>query len=382
MSEPQMNRWALLPRRATNGADTLATGKPAEYAAFIKRHPSGGKRGQQHDFESEEEAAQTSSTTSGNSIGAATGGCSLRCVAASLACSMLAGLLVLAVCAKFRGLPGPASLQPRWEVTKLTIENIDLPGLGVEGIIPADTSKCPVTDPCGVAQAKGCSTCPNSEWNDGCLCRKNVEGRTGPAGALMAADSSACPSSDPCGMASSPGCAKCPDSSWISEGCSCRQPPISGDEFLKRVGHFLGSMLSMAPLLSPSVVKIGILAEAEVLNPARARAFAESGTFNITFREFVIGSATTLPVEIAPAGMSVITANVEVDSVPQTLGMMMLQEVLNSQNQLPVQVSGSVLVRSGPFSVHCLVLCNLVTDVSALPQAKFTHKECKYSYKV
>lgn len=39
-------------------------------------------------------------------------------------------------------------------------------------IISSDNSNCPWYDKCGIATAKGCSTCPSSDYhNDGCTCR-------------------------------------------------------------------------------------------------------------------------------------------------------------------------------------------------------------------
>jgi len=261
-------------------------------------------------------------------------------------------------------------MAPTWEVTGLSVRYIDLPGL--RGIIPADTRNCPNSDPCGLGHARGCSTCPGTEmWNNGCLCRKNS------AGEMKQADSSACPPHDRCGLTDAHrGCAFCEDSSWIREGCNCRQPPMSASEFFSDVGDFLGSVLGVMP----TVVKMEIRATAEVYNPADVGARAEPGIFNISYRGQTIGSASTKPTKIGPRSSSTVSADVQVDKVPTELGIMLLQDVVNDGTHLPVQVSGSVVAVAGPFSVHCYVYCALEADVSALPEAKFTKKDCSYTY--
>lgn len=40
--------------------------------------------------------------------------------------------------------------------------------------INADTSKCPVTDLCGVSSARGCTLCPAGYRNNGCTCRMDA----------------------------------------------------------------------------------------------------------------------------------------------------------------------------------------------------------------
>jgi hypothetical protein len=42
-------------------------------------------------------------------------------------------------------------------------------------IVPADNSKCPWHDKCGLITAKGCSTCPAGYTNDGCTCRADAQ---------------------------------------------------------------------------------------------------------------------------------------------------------------------------------------------------------------
>merc|ERR1719189_2015912 len=80
---------------------------------------------------------------------------------------------------------GSEVLKPTWEVLQISIEYINLPG--IKGIAPADTSRCPFEDPCGIASAKGCSACPRTDmWNDGCLCRTNAKGGSAPAGEVIA----------------------------------------------------------------------------------------------------------------------------------------------------------------------------------------------------
>lgn len=267
------------------------------------------------------------------------------------------------------------SQQPVWEVTGLVVDYIDLPGL--RGLIPADTSRCPVADPCGVGEAQGCSVCPAVHmWNDGCLCRKNAKGHTAPAGEVVEADNAACPEGDRCGMGIAKGCTKCPDKTWIRTGCTCRQPPMSPKQFTHAVGDFFGSIFG----LQPSVMRMRLQATAKVSNPADVGARAEAGIFNISYRGHFIGSAATLPTDVGPRSSAQVTADVKVDKVPATVGAMMLNEILNNRTQLPVQVTGSVLAVCGPFKVHCVVFCDLLTDVSALPKAKFTRKACTYTY--
>mmetsp|Transcript_120148 Transcript_120148/g.299745 ORF Transcript_120148/g.299745 Transcript_120148/m.299745 type:complete len:128 (-) Transcript_120148:144-527(-) len=127
---------------------------------------------------------------------------------------------------------------------------------------------------------------------------------------------------------------------------------------------------------------MGIRTEAKLYRFAGVGAIAEHGIFNISYRGHVIGSAATQRASVAPASHSVVWADVKVDRVPTVAGMLMLQDITNNNTQLPVEVDGSLLAIAGPFRVHCKVHCDLVTDVSALPVAKFTHKKCTYAYMV
>jgi len=269
------------------------------------------------------------------------------------------------------------ALKPTWEVTKVTIENLHLPG--IKGLVPADISACPGSDPCGVAGSKGCSKCPSEKfWNDGCLCRQNAKGGGAPSGEVVTADTSACPSSDPCGTEPlSSMCARCPDSSWIREGCSCRQPPISPSEFLHDVGEFFGALTGV----TESFVELDVEAIVEVKNPASVGAVAEPGLFNVTFHGVQIASAATPETPVPPAGIARIVAQARVHvNLNSETGARMIEDVLND-DRLAVQVQGSALSRVTPLVVRCAVSCNIVmTDVHSAQTTKFPQKDCTYGY--
>uniref|UniRef100_A0A7S3GNL5 Late embryogenesis abundant protein LEA-2 subgroup domain-containing protein n=1 Tax=Spumella elongata TaxID=89044 RepID=A0A7S3GNL5_9STRA len=127
---------------------------------------------------------------------------------------------------------------------------------------------------------------------------------------------------------------------------------------------------------------MALKATARVHNPANVGAIAEAGIFKISYRGQEIGSAATKQTNVAPSSYTMVTARVEVDNVPTQAGMMMLQDIVNNHTQLPVQVDGSLIAVAGPFRVHCKVHCDLLTDVSALPTARFTQKDCQYTYSV
>lgn len=325
----------------------------------------------------EEEPTGSDDTVSDEQIWTGVKPCCLLC----LCCMLLTTLVLagLAVLVQKRGSELSDLLKPTWEVRQLTIENIHLPG--IKGVVPADTSLCPGEDPCGVLHAKGCSRCPSEQfWNDGCLCRQNAKGGSAPAGQVIEADTSACPSSDPCGTAPSSGaCGRCPDASWISEGCSCRQPPMSVDDFFKGVNEFFGALTGA----TKAFVKMDVQAVVEVNNPASVGAVAEAATFTISYKGAPIGTSRTPETEIAAAGTAslVAQAHISLDMTSQTGGQL-IQEVLN-ENQLAVEVYGKAISRSGPFVVECTISCHVVmTDVLSAQTTKFPEKDCTYGYKL
>lgn len=293
---------------------------------------------------------------------------------ASCACCMLVTAMLAVGFAVYMQRRGSDIVKPSWEVTQLTIENIDLPGF--KGIAPADTSRCPALDACGLAGAKGCSVCPRADmWNDGCLCRTNAKRGSAPAGQVITADTSTCPTNDPCGsMVSSRGCAKCPDSSWISEGCSCRQPPISASEFFQGLGEIFGAITGA----TPNFVKMTVQAVIEVKNPAAVGAVAEPGVFNISYKGVTIGSAATPRTHVQPFGTASLTVLADVNVVLSSEnGMMLMQEALNT-NQIAVATQGSVLTRCGPLVIRCSVHCDVEASITL--DTRLPRKDCRYGY--
>merc|ERR1719401_3294712 len=116
---------------------------------------------------------------------------------------------------------------PQWEVKNIRIHQLKVHGL-LDGLTAADTSNCPADDKCGVAHAKGCSTCPNSkDVNHGCICGQ-------PPGTVIPANTTGCPWIDPCGVSLHRGCSTCPGDQWENDGCTCRirtSIKDSGDRF-------------------------------------------------------------------------------------------------------------------------------------------------------
>lgn len=131
-----------------------------------------------------------------------------------------------------------------------------------------------------------------------------------------------------------------------------------------------------------TVVGMRLRATVEVNNPNPVGATTDAGVFKIRYRGLEIGSADTDPVVVEPRGSSTIVANVEVDNVPADVGMMMLQEILQTGSQLSLVVDGSVTAKVKVLEVKCTTECRLRTDVSKLPKVKFTENHCSYGYSV
>lgn len=332
-----------------------------------------------------ENLASESEEDSGGIIDGPTSGCvkhlqsyTWKDVLCRASCAILIPVAIIAGTFVYRD----QSQQPTWEVINLTITEFHLSGLKIKGVAAADTSNCSLEDPCGVASHKGCSKCPRPEmWNDGCICRENANGRSAPSGEIISANTATCPTSDQCGLGEFKGCSTCPDSSWINEGCSCRQP-LSAKQFVEGFENFFGAVKTTLVGMDRTVMKMNLVVETMIHNPASVGATAQGGIMNIQYRGQVIGAAAIQPISIGPKGSALLTADVAVDKVPEQIGMRMLQDILSSNFQLPIQIDGSALAICGPLQVHCIVHCDLLTDVSALPAAEFSRKSCTYNYAV
>jgi hypothetical protein len=279
--------------------------------------------------------------------------------------------------------------RPSWEVTDLIMERFDIPALAIKGMAPADTSGCPSFDLCGVAASRGCSKCPDPRmWNNGCICQERDKNSNASAqpGTVVQADYSACPEYDKCGVLAAKGCSKCPDKTWTNDGCACHQA-VSPEQFfhglgsaMSMVGQGVASMFGMTK--KPTVMSMGLRATVEVMNPNPIKAETQTGIFRIRYKGLEIGYAETDPVDVAAGGSTNMIANVDVDNVPADVGMMMLQEILQTGEQLSLVVEGSVVAKVHPLNVNCTVECKLRADVSKLPQVSFAQKDCTYGYSV
>jgi len=280
--------------------------------------------------------------------------------------------------------------EPTWEVTELVMEHIDIPTLGLKGMAPADTSGCPTADLCGVGLARGCSKCPvASMWNNGCLCQERDPGSNATAqpGSVIQADTSACPDYDRCGVLAARGCSACPDDTWTNDGCTCRQA-ISPSQFFnslstvaRSVGGGMASMLGIGQK-QPTTVKMALRAAVEVFNPNPIGAQVDPGVFKIRYRGEEIGAADTLPTTVPARGSTQFSVQVDVDNVPPNVGMMMLQEMLQSGSQLRLVVDGRTTASVNVLKVKCSAECHLRTDLSQLPKVRFTENKCSYGYSV
>merc|ERR1711920_190026 len=180
------------------------------------------------------------------------------------------------------------------------------------------------------------------------------------------------------------GCSTCPDNTWTNDGCTCRQA-ISAEQFFgsltsiaRGIGGGMASMLGFGK--KPTAIEMAIRATIEVVNPNPIGAKTGTGVFKIRYRGLEIGSADTDPVSVAARGSTLLIANVEVDKVPADVGMMMLQEILQTRSQLSLVVEGTVTATVNVLAVECTTECKLRTDVSRLPKVTFTQNECTYGY--
>jgi len=279
--------------------------------------------------------------------------------------------------------------EPTWEVTELVMEHIDIPTLGLKGMAPADTSACPTADLCGMGLARGCSKCPVATmWNNGCICQERDPGSNATAqpGSVIPADTSACPDYDRCGLLSAKGCSMCPDDTWSNDGCTCRQA-ISPSQFfnsLSNVARSIGG--GMAGMLGigqkPTTIKMALRAVVEVYNPNPIGAQVEPGVFKIRYRGEEIGAADTKPATVPARGSVQLGVQVDVDNVPPNVGMMMLQEMMQSRSQLRLVIEGRTSAKVNVMKVKCSAECKLRADVSQLPKVRFTEKTCSYGYAV
>jgi len=280
--------------------------------------------------------------------------------------------------------------EPTWEVTELVMEHIDIPTLGLKGMAPADTSACPTADLCGVGPARGCSKCPVATmWNIGCLCRERDPGSNATAqpGSVIQADTSACPYYDRCGVLAAKGCSICPDDTWTNDGCTCRQS-ISPSQFFnsminvaRSVGGGMAALLGMGQN-EPTTIKMALRAAVEVFNPNPIGAQVDPGVFKIRYRGQDIGAADTKPATVPARGSTQFSVEVVVDNVSPNVGMMMLQEMLQTGSQLRLVIDGRTTATVNVMKVKCSAECQLRADASQLPKVRFTENSCSYGYSV
>eukprot|EP00401_Gymnodinium_catenatum_P069508 CAMPEP_0117621802 /NCGR_PEP_ID=MMETSP0784-20121206/87819_1 /TAXON_ID=39447 /ORGANISM="" /LENGTH=159 /DNA_ID=CAMNT_0005425733 /DNA_START=75 /DNA_END=554 /DNA_ORIENTATION=- len=115
-------------------------------------------------------------------------------------------------------------------------------------------------------------------------------------------------------------------------------------------------------------------------NPNVVGAEALPGTFNIIYKNITIGKAFSLEQGIPPLSSTVMHVSVKVDGVPGNLGLEMMREMQNSNMLLPISCTGSVTAKVGYMKVLATIRCDLVCDISVLPETRFTKKVCTYTY--
>eukprot|EP00401_Gymnodinium_catenatum_P079840 CAMPEP_0117497448 /NCGR_PEP_ID=MMETSP0784-20121206/21188_1 /TAXON_ID=39447 /ORGANISM="" /LENGTH=331 /DNA_ID=CAMNT_0005292471 /DNA_START=73 /DNA_END=1068 /DNA_ORIENTATION=+ len=240
---------------------------------------------------------------------------------------------------------------PTWEVKELTFKDFTIPALRTTSLVAADTEDCPKDDPCGEALAKGCSQCPHPAMdNDGCLCR---------------------------GM------------------------PVSFDN---PRGFFGGLSDFISHLDDGAIITMTLQSIVDAYNPNFIGASTLPGTFNVYYKNDLLGQAGVRPLTI-PGGTSIVggaqgttnlTVDVRVTGVSPVLGMEMLQEILETGYQMRLRVTGFVTAVAGPLHVKARAECDLRTNITAymdfssqalkkysagsFPATTFTERHCFYSY--
>eukprot|EP00928_Gymnodinium_smaydae_P030345 TRINITY_DN22600_c0_g2_i1.p1 TRINITY_DN22600_c0_g2~~TRINITY_DN22600_c0_g2_i1.p1 ORF type:complete len:340 (-),score=29.43 TRINITY_DN22600_c0_g2_i1:369-1388(-) len=295
-----------------------------------------------------------------------------ECCGGKAVCFSLCLLLVFA-CAGTFYVVWPAKA-PVWEVRRVTLSELSLPDLFINGATPADTSSCPTFDLCGLAEARDCAKCPHPDDTvDGCICYARSGGTVAPPGTVIQSDHSRCPTLDPCGVASARGCSSCPpDASWINDGCTCRQP-LSFNQFLGGLATFASTVLQTPTQL---VINFTVVADVVVTNPNMLGATTLPGTLEVYWRDVRIGVAPVLGMTIGPRSHEKMTFTIIVDHVSRENALRIGADVLENHGHLNISVAGNLTANVWQLRTATQISCRVTSDV--FHGSKIISQDCMY----
>jgi len=271
--------------------------------------------------------------------------------------------------------------KPTWELRDVVLDHVHIPIVAQRGVSLADNSGCPMEDPCGLTSGKGCSKCQNpTDVNKGCLCEKGTANTSSgsAAGSVVPANTSACPLWDPCGALWRKGCSRCSDSSWINEGCTCRQP-MSSDQFFGRLHGIIGSIVGSISSLGKNPVSFKLRATAVLKNQNMISAATQPTHVNILYKDTVLGKAHINALDVAPWSEQLIPVNVTVTNVTTVQGVRMVQDLLAGAGLLSLSADGDVVAKVFWMQVTTNIHCDVTANV--LEKGKIVSKTCKYTPK-
>jgi len=253
---------------------------------------------------------------------------------------------------------------PSWEVTGMFIENFSVPLLEAAGFAAPDFSGCPGDDPCGQANAPGCSRCPGPEdQNMGCICQQAL---ADDVGIVVGANTSACPWYDKCGVGAARGCSSCPGPSWTNDGCVCHS------EENIRAG--------VQALQQDDVAYVTMRVDVRLQNKNYLGSDVAPTEVNVAYKGTTIGSAHIEAFHIGARTSAVMTMHVTVDRVSMGTGMMMAQEILARGMKVKVEASGTSAVVVWGWDVQTQVTCNVTANLLNLFELE--EKECTYVHDI
>eukprot|EP00928_Gymnodinium_smaydae_P030344 TRINITY_DN22600_c0_g1_i1.p1 TRINITY_DN22600_c0_g1~~TRINITY_DN22600_c0_g1_i1.p1 ORF type:complete len:336 (-),score=29.86 TRINITY_DN22600_c0_g1_i1:185-1192(-) len=282
-------------------------------------------------------------------------------------------LLLVFACAGTSYVMWPAKA-PVWEVRRVTLSTISLPDLFINGATPADTSACPSSDPCGLAEFRDCAKCPNPDDTvDGCVCYARSGGTVAPPGTVIVADTSRCPMLDPCGLAIAQGCSSCPpNASWINDGCTCRQP-ISFKQFLGDVANVVSTVLQTPTQL---VINFTVVTDVVVINPNMLGATTLLGPLEIYWRDVRIGVAPVIEMTVGPRSHQKMTYTLVVDHVSRETALRIGADVLENHGHLNLSFAGNLTTNVWHLETAAQISCRVTSDV--FHGSKLISQECMY----
>merc|ERR1712232_176899 len=131
-------------------------------------------------------------------------------------------------------------------------------------------------------------------------------------------------------------------------------------------------------------------------NPNLIGATTLPGTFNVFYKDDLLGTAGVRPLTIPGRGSTNLTVDVSIKGVSPIMGMRMVQELLDNKYQLRLSVQGFVTACVGPLRAKAHAECDLRADISpflhlseqqeelarvegTFPSTEFSERKCAYS---